>query len=142
MGRIIAIDYGKKRCGIAVTDPLQIIANSLTSVPSADLIGFLKTYCASEQVDKIVIGYPRQMNGQESDSMRYIRPAIKRIEKEFPEMPVITFDERFTSTIAHRTMIDAGVKKMQRRDKALVDPIAASIILNDYLQSKKYNLEK
>lgn len=141
MGRILAIDYGRKRCGIAVTDILQIVANALTSVPTSGLIDFLKKYCEAEPVEKIIIGYPRRMDGVESDSMQYIRPAIKKIESALPEKPIYLFDERFTSTLAHRSMIEGGMKKMQRRDKSLVDPIAASIILNDYLESIKYNLK-
>ncbi len=142
MGRILAIDYGKKRCGIAVTDVLQIVANALSSVPTAELINYLKAYCATEPVDEIIVGYPKQMDGMDSESMRFIRPAIKKIKAEFPDKPVCYFDERFTSTLAHRSMIEGGVKKMQRRDKALVDPIAATIILNDYLESNKFKLKK
>lgn len=139
MGRLLAIDYGRRRCGIAVTDPLRIVATGLTTVSSASLLDFLKTYLASEQVDTIVIGYPRTLRGDDSESMRYIRPAIDRIRQQFPKLPIVMFDERFTSAIAHQSMIDSGMKKSQRRNKAAVDTMAATIILNDYLQSKSYN---
>lgn len=139
MGRLLAIDYGRRRCGIAVTDPLRIVATGLTTVSSASLLDFLKTYLASEQVDTIVVGYPRTLRGDDSESMRYIRPAIDRIRHQFPKLPIVMFDERFTSAIAHQSMIDSGMKKSQRRNKAAVDSMAATIILNDYLQSKSYN---
>ena len=138
MGRILAIDYGRKRCGIAVTDPLKIIANGLETVATHRLMDFLKEYTSREQVELIVIGQPTQLNGQPSDSMRYITPFIDRLKKEMPNMPIEMADERFTSSIAHQAMIDGGMKKSDRRDKARVDTIAASIILNDYLQSKQF----
>ncbi len=139
MGRILAIDYGRKRCGIAVTDPLKIIANGLETVATHRLMEFLKDYISREGVELIVIGQPTQLNGEPSESMRYIIPFINRLRKEMPEMPIEMVDERFTSTIAHQAMIDGGMKKSDRRDKARVDTIAASIILNDYLESKQYN---
>lgn len=138
MGRILAIDYGRKRCGIAVTDPLKIIANGLETVATHKLMDFLKEYTSREQVELIVIGQPTQLNGQPSESMRYITPFIDRLKKEMPNMPIEMVDERFTSSIAHQAMIDGGMKKTDRRDKARVDTIAASIILNDYLQSKQF----
>lgn len=138
MGRILAIDYGRKRCGIAVTDPLKIIANGLETVATHKLMDFLKEYTSREQVELIVIGQPTQLNGQPSESMRYITPFIDRLKKEMPNMPIEMVDERFTSSIAHQAMIDGGMKKSDRRDKARVDTIAASIILNDYLQSKHF----
>lgn len=138
MGRLLAIDYGRKRCGIAVTDALQIVATGLTTVATAQLLEFVKGYVGREQVDAIIVGLPRTVRGQESESMRYIRPGIDKLQQALPDMPVVFFDERFTSVIAHRSMIDSGMKKMQRRDKAVVDEIAATIILNDYLQSKQY----
>lgn len=138
MGRILAIDYGRKRCGIAVTDPLKIIANGLETVATHKLMDFLKEYTSHEQVELIVIGQPTQLNGQPSESMRYITPFIDRLKKEMPNMPIEMVDERFTSSIAHQAMIDGGMKKSDRRDKARVDTIAASIILNDYLQSKQF----
>lgn len=138
MARILGIDYGRKRTGIAVTDPLQIVANGLTTVPTHTLLDFIKKYIEHEQVEAIVIGKPTQLNGEPSESMRYIDPFIKRLQNELPQMPVILFDERFTSTLAHQAMIDGGMKKKDRQDKARVDAIAASIILNDYLQSKSH----
>ena len=135
MGRILAIDYGRKRCGIAVTDPLKIIANGLETVATHKLMDFLKDYMSREQVELIVIGQPTQLNGEPSESMRYITPFINRLKKEMPNMPITMVDERFTSTIAHQAMIDGGMKKSDRRDKSRVDAIAATIILNDYLQS-------
>lgn len=138
MGRILGIDYGRKRTGIAVTDPLKIVAGNLETVPTHTLMQYIKDYVVREQVECIVVGKPAQLNGQPSESMKYIEPFVSRLHKEIPDMPVVMYDERFTSTIAHRAMIDGGMKKSDRRDKARVDAIAATIILNDYLQSK-YN---
>lgn len=138
MGRLLSIDYGRKRCGIAVTDPMRIVATGLTTVPSGKLEEFLRGYMASEQVDRIIMGHPTTMRGEESESMRYIRPAVSRLRKVFPEVEIEFFDERFTSVLAHRAMIDGGMKKSARRDKAVVDEMSATIILNDYLQSKQY----
>ena len=138
MGRLLSIDYGRKRCGIAVTDTLQIVANGLTTVATHTLVDFIKQYVANEQVDKIIVGKPTTMQGEESESMRYITPGINRLKKELPGIPIEFWDERFTSVLAHRSMIDSGMKKMARRDKAVVDEISATIILNDYLQSKSY----
>ena len=136
MGRILGIDYGRKRTGLAVTDPLQFVAGNLATVPTHELLQFIKDYIAREQVERIVIGLPTQLNGQPSESMKYITPFVNRLHKELPDMPVVMYDERFTSTIAHQAMIDGGMKKSDRRDKSRVDAIAATIILNDYLQSK------
>ena len=136
MARILGIDYGRKRTGIAVTDPLQIVANSLATVPSHTVIDFIKNYVTREQVESIVVGQPSQLNGQPSESMRYIAPFLKRLQTELPQIPLIMYDERFTSSIAQQSMIDGGMKKSQRREKGRVDAIAATIILNDYLQSK------
>ena len=136
MGRIMGIDYGRKRTGVAVTDPLKIIAGNLATVPSHTLLQFIKDYIAREDVECIVVGQPTQLNGEPSESMRYIMPFVNRLRKELPEMPVVMYDERFTSAIAHQAMIDGGMKKSDRRDKSKVDAIAATIILNDYLQSK------
>lgn len=135
MSRLLAIDYGRKRCGIAVTDTLRICANGLTTVRSCDLMQFLKDYCAREQVEKIIVGLPKQMDGSPSESSRYIEPFLKQLRKEMPDIPVERYDERFTSTLAHRAMIDGGLRRMARRDKELVDEIAATIILNDYLNA-------
>lgn len=139
MGRLLAIDYGRRRCGIAVTDPMRIVANALTTVATAGLIDFIKSYIASESVDAIIVGLPRDVHGDLSQSMKYIRPGIARLQKAIPDIPVEFFDERFTSVIAHRSMLEMGMKKMQRRDRATVDRMAATIILNDYLQSNQYN---
>lgn len=135
MGRLLAIDYGRKRCGIAVTDTLRICANALTTVRTCDLMTFLKDYCAKEPVDKIIVGLPLQMDGSPSESTRYIEPFLRHLRREMPEMVVERYDERFTSTLAHRAMIDGGLRRMARRDKEIVDRIAATIILNDYLAS-------
>ncbi|MBQ9576531.1 MAG: Holliday junction resolvase RuvX [Muribaculaceae bacterium] len=138
MGRILGIDYGRKRTGVAVTDPLQIVAGNLATVPTHTLMQFIKDYIARETVDRIVIGQPSQLNGEPSESMKYITPFVNRLRKELPQMPIVMYDERFTSTIAHQAMIAGGMKKSDRRDKSRVDAIAATIILNDYLQSR-YN---
>ncbi len=142
MGRILGIDYGRKRTGVAVTDPLQIIAGNLATVPTRTLMQFIKDYMARETVERIVVGQPTQLNGEPSESMKYITPFVNRLRKELPDMPIVMYDERFTSTIAHQAMIDGGMKKSDRRDKSRVDAIAATIILNDYLQSRlnKINL--
>ena len=138
MGRILSIDLGRKRTGLAATDSLKIVANGLATVPTAQVIDFIKKYMATEEVELIVVGLPRQMNGEPSESTRYLKPFLDRLRKELPGVPVEMFDERFTSTLAHRSMLDGGMKKMDRRDKAIVDTIAATIILNDYLQSRQY----
>lgn len=139
MGRLMAIDYGRKRCGIAVTDTLRIVANGLTTVPTHTLIDFVKNYIKTEPVDKILVGLPTTLRGEASESMKYIIPGINRMRKELPEMLIEFWDERFTSALAHRSMLEGGMKKMARRDKAVVDEISATILLNDYLQSKSYN---
>ena len=136
MGRILAIDYGKKRTGIAVTDTLQLIANGLETVATHTLLQYLKDYISKEPVDTIVVGLPKRLNGEPSESMRYITPFVVALRKTFPQIPVEMYDERFTSTIAHQAMIDGGMKKSDRRDKARVDSIAATIILTDYLQHR------
>ena len=133
----MAIDFGRKRCGIAVTDVLRIVANGLTTVQTASLPAFVADYCSKETVDAIVVGEPRDMKGNPSESQRFITPALARLRKAVPDMPVVLFDERFTSVLAHRAMIDGGLSKMARRDKALVDEISATILLNDYLQSQQ-----
>ena len=137
MSRLLAIDYGRKRTGIAVSDTLQIIANGLTTVRSHLLLDFLKDYVQKESVERIIIGLPRQMNYEESESMQYIKPFVKKLEKEFPNIPVEYFDERFTSSMALQTMIDGGVKKKQRQNKELVDEISATIILQGYMESQR-----
>lgn len=138
MGRLLAIDYGKKRCGIAVTDPMQIVANGLTTVETSRLTEFVTAYISREQVDKIIVGYPTTFKGEESESMRYIRPGIALLQKSIGKIPVEFSDERFTSVLAHKAMLDGGMKKKARRDKAIVDEISAAIILNDYLECRRF----
>jgi len=133
--RILSIDYGKKRTGLAVTDPMQIIANGLVTVATSSLMQFLKDYCSHEEVETIVVGEPRQPNGEPSENLQRVRSFVGNLKKEMPGMNIVFFDERFTSVIAHRTMIDAGLRKKARQDKALVDEISATIILQDYMNS-------
>jgi putative Holliday junction resolvase len=139
MGRILAIDYGQKRTGLAVTDPLQIIANSLITVPSNELIVFLQSYFIANEVELVVIGYPRQMNNTDSQAVVFIDGFLKNFKKKFPTMKFYLMDERFTSKMALQTMIDGGVKKQQRRDKALIDRISATIILQSYMEMRDNN---
>lgn len=129
----MAIDYGRKRVGMAVTDNLQIIANGLATVHSKDVISFLKDYCQKEDVECIVIGEPVDMQNRASDASRYIEPFVRQVRKQFPHIPVERMDERFTSQMAMQTMIDAGLKKKARQNKALVDTISATIMLQNYL---------
>lgn len=135
--RILSIDYGRKRTGLAVTDSLQIIANGLTTVPTHQLEQFITGYFQKEQVERIVIGLPKQMNGEMSESWRYIEPFLNRLHKLFPEMPIELVDERFTSVLAHQAILESGVGKQRRReDKGLVDEISATIILQSYLENR------
>lgn len=137
MGRILAIDYGKKRTGLAVTDPLRIIANGLATIPTSDIFDYLTQYVTKESVDQLVIGKPIQPNGQPSENLTRVENFVNRWRKLHPEMPIDYYDERFTSVIAHQAMIAGGVKKKTRReDKGLVDEISATIILQDYMRSK------
>ena len=142
MGRILSIDYGRKRTGLAVTDPLRIIANALDTVPTNELERYLAAYFAKNEVDVIVLGKPSQMNGQPSETMRYIEPLAGRLRHAYPDKEVVLYDERFTSVMAHRTMLDSGIGKMARRDKALVDRISATIILQSYMDSIQYNADR
>ena len=135
MGRILAIDFGRKRTGLAVTDPLRITANPLITIPTHTLEAWLTDYFAKEAVDEVVIGHPYQMNGEDSESMQYIQPFINRFQKVFPNMQLKEYDERFTSVIAHQAMSAGGMKKSQRQDKSVVDKLAACIILEGYLDS-------
>ena len=135
MGRILAIDYGRKRTGLAVTDPLRITANPLLTIETNSLMNWLTEYFAREQVDEVVIGHPTQMNGEESESMNYIRPFMGNFRKQFPDKPITMYDERFTSVLAHQAMLAGGMKKKDRQNKAVVDKIAACIILEGYLDS-------
>ena len=138
MGRILSFDIGKKRTGVAATDPLQIIATGITTVETSSLIEYLKSYMLAEQVDLLVVGYPVQTNGRPSESLRFINPVIKQIVKHFPSLKIVQFDERYTSTLAHRAMLDGGMKKKDRQDKAVVDMISATIILQSYMESRQY----
>ena len=135
MGRILAIDFGRKRTGIAVTDPLKIVANGLATIPTHTLMDFIQDYIKRENVERIVVGLPKRLDNTPSESMKWLEPFLNRLRKVLPDMPVVLYDERFTSTLAHKAMIDGGMKKSDRRNKAVVDTIAATIILNDYLQS-------
>ena len=137
VGRILAIDYGRKRTGLAVTDPLRIIANVLATVETKELEKYLADYFATNDVDIIVLGKPSQMNGEPSETMRYIEPLAGRLRHAYPNKEVVLWDERFTSVMAHRTILESGIGKMARRDKAVVDKIAATIILEDYLQYRQ-----
>ena len=136
MGRIVALDYGKVRTGIAVTDELQLIASGLTTVDTKQLLNFLRKYVSEEKVEKFVIGEPKQMNNLPSESEELIKPFLRTLEGVFPKIPVERQDERFTSKMAVQTMIDSGLNKKKRRDKALVDEISATIILQAYLNRK------
>lgn len=138
MGRILAIDYGLKRTGVAVSDPLRIIAGGLDTVPTATLDGWLAQYMTANDVDIIVVGKPVQMNGTPSQSWAAIEPFVERLRSRYPNCKVVLHDERFTSVMAHRTMIDGGMKKMARRDKAVVDKISATIILQSFMDSLSY----
>ena len=139
MGRIIAIDYGRRRTGLAVTDKQQIIANGLATVASGEVVSYLTDYIVNEPVDLFVVGYPRQMNNEPSENLKSVEAFVKSLKKTLPEIPVAYYDERFTSVLAHQAMIDGGLKKKKRQDKRLVDKISAVLILQDYLESIKYN---
>ncbi len=136
MGRLLGIDFGTKRIGIAVTDPLQIIASPLTTVSNSEIIDFLSGYIRNEEVDAFVIGYPVQLNNEPSTSVKYLKPFIRRIRKLFPGKPVHLVDERFTSGIAQRAILEGGVRKKDRQDKSLIDKISASLILQSFLESR------
>ncbi len=141
MGRILGIDYGKKRVGLAVTDPLQIFASPLNTISAHDIDNFIAEYMTSEQVDAFVIGYPVQMNNEPSESVKYVDPFIRKLKKRFPGVPVHMVDERFTSQMAFRTMIDGGLKKKERQNKMIIDMISASIILQSFLDSRSIKQE-
>jgi putative Holliday junction resolvase len=136
MGRIMSIDYGRKRTGIAVTDILQLIANGLDTVPSGEIINFLKKYFEKEEVELVVVGYPKQMNNTDSESVVYVNEFVKSFKKNFPQKKYIFADERFTSKLAFRAMVDGGLKKIQRQDKAMIDKVSATIILQSYLEMR------
>ncbi|MDR3142907.1 MAG: Holliday junction resolvase RuvX [Tannerellaceae bacterium] len=137
MGRILAIDYGCKRSGLAVTDTLQLIANGLTTVPSGELMSYLSNYISREPVDLFVIGLPKQMNNEASENMKYIEAFVTHLKRTIPDIPVQYYDERFTSVLAHKALIEGGAKKKTRRQKALIDKISAVIILQSYLESRR-----
>ncbi len=134
MGRILAIDYGQKRVGIAVTDELKIIANGLTTVPSAEIFDFLKTYLSKETVELFLVGEPKQMDNTPSESSKYIEPFVRKLAQTFPNIPIKRVDERFTSKMAFQSMIDMGLKKKDRQNKATIDKISATIMLQSYLE--------
>ena len=138
MSRILSIDYGRKRTGLAVTDPLQLIAGGLATVATSELFAWLQAYIAREQVERIVIGEPRQPNGQPSENLARVQQFVNRWRKAVPHIPIEYYDERFTSVLAHQAMLAGGLKKKARQDKALVDEISATIILEDYLRAKKF----
>ena len=137
MGGILAVDYGRKRCGIAVTDELQLIANGLTTVRSHDVFDFLKNYLANEKVNTVVVGEPKDMHNNPSEAARFIEPFVNRLRNAFPDLDIQRFDERFTSVMAFQSMIDAGLSKKKRQDKSLVDTISATIILQSFMESQK-----
>jgi len=137
LARVLSIDYGRKRTGLAVTDPLQLIAGGLATVSTSELFDWLKGYIAREEVERIVIGEPRQPNGQPSENLARVRQFVSRWQKAVPQVPIEYFDERFTSVLAHRAMLDGGLKKKDRQNKELVDEISATIILEDYMRSRQ-----
>mgnify|MGYP003292653980 CR=1 FL=1 len=142
MGRILAIDYGQKRVGFAVTDELRICANALDTIHVSEAFDFLRDYLQKEQVDLLVIGEPRKMDNTPSDSTRFIEPFVQRVKRNFPDLPIVRIDERFTSRMAFQTMIDVGLKKKDRQNKALVDKLSATIILQSYLQQLDIEKER
>jgi len=137
MGRLLAIDYGKKRTGIAVSDPLQIIANGLTTVKTSEIFDFLSDYLQKEEVSAIVVGLPKQMSGEMSENMQRVEVFVNKLKQIYSSIPIEYFDERFSSKMAHQAMIDGGLKKKDRQNKALVDEISATIILQGYMESKR-----
>jgi putative holliday junction resolvase len=141
MGRIIGIDWGLKRIGLAVTDPLRIFASPLTTVGTGEFYKFIDDYIKNEEVDAFVVGYPVQMNNKPSASVSYINPFIRKLKKNYPDITIYLEDERFTSQIAHRTMLDGGLKKKDRQDKSIADKISASIILQSFMDNKSNTKE-
>lgn len=135
--RLLSIDFGKKRTGIAVSDNLQLIANGLTTVDTAELLSFLTRYCQQEQVERFILGLPIQSNGLPSENQARVRAFAEKLHKALPDIPIEFYDERFTSVLAHQAMLQSGIGKMKRRDKALVDEISACIILQNYMESKR-----
>lgn len=137
MGRILAIDYGRKRVGIAVSDPIGLIATGLQTVRAHDLLDFLEQYVSKEKVDLFVVGHPKQMNNSDSESMTYIKPFLVLLKRKFPNIPIEMYDERFTSVLAHKALIEGGAKKKTRQNKELIDTMSATIILTSYMESKR-----
>ena len=137
MSRVLAIDYGVRRTGIAVTDPMQIIANGLTTVETPQLLKFLQDYVAKESVERFVVGRPMQTNGRESENLQHVQKFVEQLQKALPNIPVTWWDERYTSVMAHQTMLNSGIGKMARRNKALVDEISACIILQGWMERRK-----
>lgn len=138
--RILSVDYGRKRTGLAVTDPLQIIAGGLATVSTSELFDYLEKYIEREQVERIVIGEPRQPNGEPSENLQRVQQFVNRWRKAVPEVPIELYDERFTSVLAHQAMLQGGLRKKARQDKALVDEISATILLQDYMESRKFKV--
>ena len=139
MGRIVALDVGQKRTGIAVTDPMQVIATGLCTQPTHEVVHFLKEYFAAHEVELLVVGEPQTVHGEPSESMQFITPLLKHIERTFPELPIQMHDERFTSRMAQRAILESGAKKKQRQDKGLVDKVSATIILQSFLEMRDWN---
>jgi len=141
VGRILAIDYGRKRTGIAVSDPLRIIAGGLTTVDTRELERWLAQYFAENDVTTVVLGKPMQMNGEPSETWRFVEPLAARLRRAYPDKEVVFCDERFTSVMAHRTMLESGIGRMARRNRALVDKISATIILQSYMENSKFKIQ-
>jgi putative holliday junction resolvase len=137
MARLLAIDYGSKRVGLAISDPLQIVASGLITIHSKDVVAFLEDYLKKENVETIIVGEPKTLANEKSDSARFIEPFVRHLQKKFPDKNIVRYDERFTSTIAHQTMLLGGVKKKDRQNKEMVDMISAIIILQDYMALQK-----
>ena len=137
MARVLSIDYGKRRTGLAVTDPCQIIANGLTTVETSSLMKFLQDYVSREQVERFVVGLPKQTNGLDSENLPRVQAFVKKLGVMFPDIPVEWWDERYTSLLAHQAMIESGISRKARRDKALVDTISATIILQGWMERRK-----
>lgn len=138
MARILAIDYGTKRVGLAVTDPLKMIASPLQTVDSKEIFNFLTKYFLTEPVDTIIVGYPVKLDNTASETLNFVNPFIKKLEKSYPEKRIVLVDERFTSKMAFQTMIDGGLKRKKRQDKALIDQISATIILQSFMEAEKH----
>lgn len=142
MGRILAIDYGAKRTGLAVTDTLQIVPGGLCTVNTNELIKYLVDYAKKEPVERFIVGYPKQTNGEDSDNLPRVKAFVNNLKKTLPDIPIEMYDERFTSVMAHRTMLEAGLRKKARQNKALVDEISATIILQSWMDSRSFNLSR